>query len=131
MSGTKVNVFCGAFNSIEDACLYSEPQWEDEPDENVSDADYFEWEMRNPTHRLKENIHSYLDQDFIETINFDLNYLSNININASDISIIKNMSLGSSFMVLVYEEALGGFDLKSPPASNSFLKYCGCYECDI
>jgi len=126
-----VYVFSGRFENIEAACLYSQPQWEPEPDESASDEEYVAWEDRNPSHELLKNIDSYLDEDFIETVDFDLNYLSIIGVSASDIDHIKENSGGANVLVLVYEQALGGFPLKETPVSNSSLTYCGQYQCKI
>ena len=130
-----VFVFSGQFASIEEACLYSEPQWEPEPDENASDEAYAAWEDRNPTHQLKRNINHYLDNDFIETIG-DISemsrhqYLRSMLKNKSDIDEIKAVEpANSSIFVLVFREAFDGFELKEPPISTEELTYCGEYAC--
>ena len=135
---TKVYVFSGKFESREHACLYSEPQWEPEPDESVSDEEYEAWEDRNPTHQLEQNLDSYLlDEDAIETID-DMeclnryDYLCGMLTDKSDINSIKDKSTGdSNILVLVFEDALGGFGLKSDPVSTDELIYCGSYQCEI
>lgn len=66
MTQTKVYIFSGTFSDVEEACLYSQPQWEPEPDETVSDKEYSDWQVRNPVHRLKENINSYEQPTQIE-----------------------------------------------------------------
>jgi hypothetical protein len=64
-----LHVFAGAFASRDDACMYTEVQWEPEPDSSVSDEDYRAWEDRNPSWRMKADLGDpYLDSDFIETI---------------------------------------------------------------
>ena len=123
-----VYVFSGKFENIEAACLYSQPQWEPEPDESVSDEEYAAWEDRNPSHELLKNIDSYLDEDFIETVDLDFQYLSNIGVSASDIAHIKENIGGANVLVLVYEQALGGLPLKEEPVSNSSLNYCGQFK---
>ena len=125
----KMYVFAGEVTDRADACLYSEPQWEPEPDDSVSDEEYFAWEARNPVHKLKENIDSYLDSDFIETVTIDCDYLSSLNISNKDIEILSEALLPNfNYMVLVFEDALGGAELNSPPSSSDVLHYCGCYE---
>ncbi|MBA4502536.1 hypothetical protein [Marinobacterium marinum] len=131
MSATTVYVFSGTFESIEEACLYSQPQWEAEPSESASDEEYAAWEDRNPSHNMLSNIGPYLDEDFIETIDFDPGYLSGIKISKSDIAHIRSRSLDANILVLVYEQALGGFSLRKAPVSNSSLTYCGHFYCDI
>ncbi|TCK08657.1 hypothetical protein [Marinobacterium mangrovicola] len=123
-----VYVFSGEFEDIDAACLYSQPQWEPEPDESVSDEEYAAWEDRNPSHQLRKNIDSYLDEDFIETVDLDFQYLSSIGVAASDIAHIKENIVGANVLVLVYEQALGGFSLKEKPVSNSSLTYCGQFN---
>ena len=129
MAKKKLYVFAGKFNSLEEACLYSEPQWEPEPDDSVSDGEYSIWEDRNPTHELKENIDTYLDNDFIETVECDFEYLLSYRIKTEDIGEIRIKAKEANFFVLVYEDALGGFPLDSEPKSNSVLTYCGSYVC--
>lgn len=125
----KVFVFAGEFKSREDACLYSEPQWEPEPDESVSDEEYMEWEERNPVHGLKDNINTHLDSDYIETVDLNYGYLSSLNVKDEDINKLRETILPNfNYMVLVFEDALGGFELDATPCSNRFLKYCGRYE---
>lgn len=131
MEGTSVYVFSGRFKSIDEACLYSQAQWEPEPNELVSDEEYSEWEERNPTHELRKNIPGYLDEDFIETVAMSFNYLSDIGMNESDIAKVLNKANGSNILVLVYEKALGGFNLKYEPVSNSNFFYCGHYKCKL
>ena len=67
MTRTSVYIFAGSFENIEEACLCSEPQREPEQDDSVSDEEYIEWEERNPTRKFKNNVNSYLDENFIET----------------------------------------------------------------
>jgi len=128
MTDKHVYVFCGKFEDRETAYLYSEKQWEPEPDESVSDQEYELWEQRNPTHKLKQNIDSYLDTDFIETVAIDFNYLSQYLCNES-IERIKTFINNANILVLVFEDALGGFVLKHEPVSNDQLTYCGKYHC--
>ncbi len=129
MNKTSVYIFSGKFDSVQEACLYSQSQWEPEPDDSVSDKEYAEWEDRNPIHKLKENINSYLDEDFIETIDIDFHYLENIHLQESDVENVKALSKEANIFILVYEQALGGFELKKKPVSSKELVYCGQYDC--
>lgn len=133
MINTKVYVFSGAFNTIEEACSYSEPQWEPVLDETASDEEYERWEDSKPTFQLKTNIDSCLDEDFIETVNLCYEYLENLKFSASDIDIditnVREKSAGNNVFVLVYERSLGGFPLKKEPQSSTQLSYCGVYKC--
>lgn len=132
MTESRVYVFSGHFDSREAACLYSEPQWPPEPVGDVSDEVYQQWEDAGSKHRLKDNIDGYLDSDFIETVDLDYSYLSALKISGADIEAIENMvSDQCNIFVLVFEEALDGFELESTPVTNSVLKYCGHYACEI
>lgn len=122
-------MFSGAFNTIEEACSYSEPQWEPELDETASNEEYVRWEDSNPTFQLKTNIDSYLDEDFIETVNLCYEYLENLKFSAFDIENVREKSAGNNVFVLVYERSLGGFPLKKKPQSSTQLSYCGVYKC--
>lgn len=125
----KVFVFAGEFKDRADACLYSEPQWEPEPGESVSDEEYLAWENRNPVHKLNDNLNTYLDSDFIETVNLKFDYLSSLNISDEDIGKIQASVLPNyNYMVLVFEDALGGFEFDGHPTSTEFLRYCGKYD---
>lgn len=111
--------------------MYSQAQWEPEPNESVSDEEYSEWEERNPTHELRENIPCFLDEDFIETVAMSFQYLSDIGMSEPDIAKVLNKANESNVLVLVYESALGGFNLESEPISNSNFFYCDHYKCKL
>lgn len=131
MRGSKVFVFCGKFKNRAEACSYSEPQWEPEPAGSTSDEEYERWEERNPIKKLQRNIDSYLDEDFIETVELDFGYLSSINISDTDLAKIKTQVNEENFLVLVYKQALGGFRLEKEPVSTDQLKYCGHFGCTV
>ena len=65
-----LHVFSGTFGSREEACSYSEKQWEKpEPDDSWSDEEYAAWEDRNPTWLIFRDLNVVrMDPDFIETI---------------------------------------------------------------
>jgi len=131
----KVYVFSGKFSSRDEACKYSQPQWLPEPDESASDEEYEEWEDNNPSCQLKRNIDSYLDEDFIETIESSdsmerHSYLSAMLKDSSNIEIIQAAEPeDANIFVLIFEDALGGFELKAEPVSTKELSYCGCFDC--
>ena len=131
MTKTTVHVFLGNFNSIEEALNYTEAQWEPEPDDNASDQEYSDWEDRNPVWLMKNDLNVYLDSDFIETIENEDRYehLKNMLVNKNDINKIKNIHLDSKILVLIFNEALGGFSAKL--TSTKTLHYCGEYDCII
>ena len=127
----KIYIFAGKFDSTEEARRYSEPQWEPEPDDSISTAEYEEWEDRNPSLQLTQNVDAYLDNDFIETISICFQYLSDIKMCDADIQKVKQCIQGENVFVLVYEQAFDCSGLKSDPISNSFLRYCGQYQCEL
>ena len=131
MSSPKVYVFAGKFENRDEACLYSQPQWEPEPEETVSDEEYAEWEDRNPIHKLKDSICQYLDEDFIETVDLSFSYLTGIGVLESKIDEIRMKVGDANYFVLVYRQAMYGDESGIKPISNATLKFCGVYDCSI
>ena len=130
MSLSGVHVFCGSFPDRGAACRYSEPQWEPEPGEDVSDEAYRAWEERNPSWLLRSDLGVYLDSDFIETIAGDdrYDYLGRLLAEPGAAGQIRDrMCATDNVLVLIFSEALGEFAslLKSTPR----LKYCGQFTC--
>lgn len=123
-----VHVFFGKFASLETACWYTEPQWEDEPADEASDEVYEAWEARNPIWAMSEDLGVYLDSDFVETIDGDLlRYLRTQLANEFDFVTVKSLvPPGSNVMVLIMSEALGGIEARL--ASTSRLTHCGAYD---
>jgi hypothetical protein len=131
MTKTSVYIFAGCFQNRDQACLYSEPQWEPKPDDDVDEINEA-WEDNNPRHSLKQNIDAYLDSDFIETVDLDYEYLNSFQISSTDIESIQNLLNDKvNIFVLVFEAALDGFDLENQPITNSVLTYCGNYNCEL
>lgn len=130
---TNVHVFAGSFNSREDACKYTEAQWEPEPDDSVSDEEYRAWEDHNPSWEMREDLGDpYLDSDLIETIDGPdrYEYLSRLLTEPGAIEGIRGLAEeGDNILALVFAEAFGGFqtDMKSTPR----LKYCGRFSCKL
>ena len=137
MTHTRVHIFSGEFANREAACEYSEAQWEPEPDESVSAEEYREWEDRNPTWQMKSDLGGlYLDSDFIETIGIDdgdwYRYLSQY-LTEPDAAarVLGGIDPRANFLVLIFEEALGDYPLKSPLKSTAKLAYCGEHACQL
>lgn len=130
----RVHVFVGQFSNRELACEYSEPQWEPEPDDSVSDEDYSEWEDRNPSWQMKADLGlQYLDSDFIETIDDPdrFEYLSQFLTEPDAMQRIQaQVHPGQNILILVFSEAFGGF--ATPPLkSTPQLHYCGEFACQL
>jgi hypothetical protein len=124
----KLHVFAGTFSSRDEACLHSEPQWEPEPDDTVSDEDYAAWEDRNPIWALRDELGVGLDSDFIETIDGDnrYEYLGGYLVNADDLDAIRTAAGDSNILVLVFPDALHRPDAEF--RSTSRMVYCGSYD---
>lgn len=126
---SQFHVFAGNFASREDACLYTEAQWEPEPDDSVSDEEYAAWEVRNPLWGFRNDLGNiYLDSDFIETIDGPdrFKYLEQYLVKGDDVARIRNEAPDANILVLVFPEALGGCD--SQLDSTARLIYCGAFE---
>lgn len=127
-----VHVFVGRFADRQDACAYTEPQWEPEPDDSVSDEEYEEWEERNPSWKLRDHLGpEYLTPDFIETITdadrFD--YLARLVGDSAAAARLKEEAGAANTLVLVFSGAFG----ERPPKvrSTPFLTYLGEFACDL
>jgi hypothetical protein len=109
--------FSGRFRDRNDACAYALDQWEQEPSPMASEEEYDAWEDRNPTWQMKTDLGEvYLDHDFIEVIG-DMEHLSRYDYlrsmlkNADDIpGIRRSAGPGANILVLIFKEALGGFE---------------------
>ena len=128
--GMKVHAFLGAFESLAHALLYTEAQWEPEPPNDASEDTYRAWEDRNPTWAMRSELGiTYLDADFIETVgNAErTTYLSEHLEHSTDLDLIRARTPPhANVLVLIFEEALGGFESKL--ASTTRLSYCGRYD---
>ena len=125
----QLHVFVGTFASREEACLYTEEQWEPEPDDSVSDEEYAAWEDRNPLWGFRDDVGDvYLDSDFIETIDGHrrYKYLESYLVNGDDLKTIRSAVPDSNILYLIFPDAFGGFDatLRSTPR----LTYCGAFD---
>jgi hypothetical protein len=127
-----VHVFAGQFPDRDAACQYTERQWEPEPGASATDEEYAAWEKRNPIWHLRADLGIYLDSDFVETIDGDsrYEYLQNMLSDEAAIAGIKKKAGGNSnVLVLIFDEALGGF--ASNVTSTRKLQYCGHFECNL
>ena len=127
-SPPKIHVFAGQFTSRDEACSYTEQQWEPEPDESATDDVYEQWEQRNPTWGLSDDLEIGLDPDFIETIDGKnrFKYLSGYLINDHDINAIQESADSTNILVLIFADAV--HDRNAEFRSTSKLKYCGSFD---
>lgn len=126
-----VHVFIGKFTSREEAILYTEPCWETEPDDSVSDEEYSAWEDRNPTWQMRSDLDCYLDSDFIETIDGNkFEYLQSVVKDSKGLAVYEDeLKQTDSILVLIFDQAID-FQ-KSEIKSTPKLKYIGYYESTI
>jgi hypothetical protein len=125
-----VHIFSGCFGSEDQAHAYAEQQL---PGSN--DIAYIVWEDRNPYWAMREDLNvPFLDGSFIETVwaredgdrGLDWEYLETL-LSQDDVAQCKAKAQpGSDTLILVYQEALGGFGFKLQ--SPALITYCGRYE---
>ncbi len=128
-------IFLGSFDSRQAACEYTEPQWEPEPGDEVSDEEYSAWEDRNPHWQMRADFGlTYLNSDFIEAIDGEdrYEYLGSLLTDAAATQKVREQA-GSedNVLVLVFSSALGGFPEEAKMKSTPRLRYCGVYECGV
>ena len=130
-----VHVLAGRFESREEAVRYTEPLWEPEPGDDVSDEQYAEWENRNPTWAMCTDLGIVcLDSDFIETIEIDgpgvYSYLAGMLVDGAQIqSIRERVPADANILVLIFHEAFGGFPARI--GSTPKLVHCGEWICSL
>lgn len=129
-----VHVFAGQFPSHAEACLYSEGQWEPEPDDSASDEAYEAWENRNPHWQLKNDLGcQYLLSDFVETV-YGTEIFAYLRTLLKDpqaaTAIEQQAGPDCNTLVLVFSLAFAEFP-EPTLASTPVLRYCGRYECEL
>lgn len=60
------HLFGANFASDEEAELYAFEQWEPEPPATASATEYSDWEDRNPTCQMADELEFHIDSDFVE-----------------------------------------------------------------
>ncbi len=127
-----LHVFSGKFGTRENACNYSEEQWESPaPDDSWSDEAYSAWEDRKPFWVLQDDLDEHLDSDFIETIfgKGMLNYLETQLLDQSDKQKVRDMiPKEHDTLVLIMSAAID--ERKVSFFSTSKLDYHGEYLWD-
>ncbi|WP_152979937.1 hypothetical protein [Mesorhizobium sp. 1M-11] len=132
----RFHIFVATFASEVDAASFTEKQWEPEPGDEASDEEYAAWEGRNPSWPMRaEQGFTYLDGDFVETIwgdgdtgGSDVNwrYLASL-VDSDDAARCRDVAPpGSNTLVIIHQQALGGFDISF--RSTSTMTYCGCFQ---
>ncbi len=123
----KVHIFIGYFNTREEATRYSEPYWEPEPEETVSDEEYTLWENSNPKWKMATDLNCLLDSDFIETITDNkFEYLSHIIKEPKYIETLKyELNSKNSTLILIFDNAISK---NKKLYSTNVVKYFGCFK---
>lgn len=130
----KLHLFIANFTDKNSLFQFAEEQWEPEPDDSISDEEYYEWEERNPSWKLKDEIQFYMDSDFIEYYfgKDELGYiLSLIKSEEQKEQVKSSFSEGYNSFIVIGENAIYG-DMKSTdksrlisPESTKNLVYLG------
>jgi hypothetical protein len=127
-----VHVFVGRFANRDEACAYTEEQWEPEPDDSVSDEEYEAWEDRNPSWKLCEDLAPpYLTPDFIETITRGdrYDYLARLLVDPAAARRIEAAAGDANTLVLIFSGAFAEFP--TVVTSTPVLMYLGEFRCDL
>jgi len=129
-----LHVFSGAFGSRENACRYSEEQWEKPaPNDSWSEEAYSAWEDRNPTWLLDQDLTvDYLTPDFVETIfgPDKIEYLERQLANEADRRKLRaQISEQDDTLVLIFSPAFDGKEARL--SSTPKLKYHGEYAWNV
>ena len=129
---TEVHIFVGDFSTLEAATSYTEERWPpvvsafEDPDAQVDE---------DPTWALLDDQPGcqYLDADFIETLHPDdgqehAAYLGTL-LAAGDLATIVDSIGPHATVVLVFQQALGGFD--GSFQSTEVLRFLGTFDADL
>lgn len=110
---TTIFVFSGHFTNQSAAVQYTEPSWEEEPGSESSDAEYAEWENRNPICPLADELGIRIDHDYLETIvNYDrVGYLCEMIVSEQDkMHLKKQVPIDHNTLVLIFAEGMDQAD---------------------
>ncbi|CRM23547.1 MULTISPECIES: hypothetical protein [Pseudomonas] len=111
-------------------------QWEPEPPESASEAEYVSWEERNPTWRLAEELGFYMDSDFVELIGTTEDVIAQIR-SPSERALFSSKATEFTHFILVGSNAIWG-DRRSTstqvetlvrlPESTATITYLGLFN---
>ena len=111
-------------------------QWEPEPPESASEAEYVSWEERNPTWRLAEELGFYMDSDFVELIGTPQDVIAQIR-SSSERMLFSSKATEFTHFILVGSNAIWG-DRRSTstqvetlvrlPESTATITYLGLFN---
>lgn len=133
------HLFGANFASDEEAKLYAFEQWEPEPPAAASAAEYSEWEDRNPTWRMADELEFNIDSDFVELPGGLDRVVSQISSPAERAAVIAKGAPFSHFIMIgtnrdaMWHDRRSLSSLVEPvkrlPESTVTITYLGKYNC--
>lgn len=130
------HLFGATFAGDAEARLYVFEQWEPEPPENASEAEYDAWDDRNPTWRLAEELEFYMDSDFVELADTPYNVTSQIR-STAERALVGDKAAAFTHFIMVGQDAIWG-DRRSAstqvqpvarlPESTATITYLGRFN---
>lgn len=133
------HLFGANFASDEEAKLYAFEQWEPEPPETATEAEYSAWEDRNPTSRMADELEFRIDSDFVELPGGLDSVISQMRSPEEQAEVSAKGSAFSHFVMIGTNSSAIWDDLRSPstqvepvtrlPESTATITYLGKYNC--
>ncbi|MCD5990002.1 hypothetical protein K3169_10430 [Pseudomonas phytophila] len=130
------HLFGANFATEAEAQKFVFEQWEPEPPESASEADYVSWENRNPTWRLAEDLGFHMDSDFVELAGTPEDVIGQIR-SQSEIALLDSKAREFTHFIIVGSNAIWG-DHRSTstqveplvrlPESTATLSYLGLFN---
>lgn len=130
------HLFGANFATEAEAKKFVYEQWEPEPAESASEAEYVSWEERNPTWRLAEELEFYMDPDFVELVGTPENVIAQIR-SPSERVLFSSKATEFTHFILVGSNAIWG-DRRSTstqveplvrlPESTATITYLGLFN---
>lgn len=130
------HLFGANFVTESDARKFVFEQWEPEPPESTSEAEYISWEERNPIWRLAEELGFYMDSDFVELIGTPEDVIAQIR-SPSERVLFSSKATEFTHFILVGSNAIWG-DRRSTstqvellvrlPESTATITYLGLFN---
>lgn len=128
------HLFAATFASEAQAREYAFEQWAPEPSASATDAEYSDWEARNPTWRLKEELGFYMDSAFVELVD-DAGYVKSQIRSESGQQAFSARAVCFSHFILVGVNAIWGDKRAGSdstplrlPESTATVEYLGVYN---
>ncbi|WP_411959581.1 hypothetical protein ACK56M_14465 [Pseudomonas sp. s4] len=133
------HLFGANFASDEEAESYAFEQWEPEPPEAASDTEYSDWEERNPTWRMADELEFHMDSDFVELLGGLDRVVSQISSPAERADVMAKGAPFSHFIMIGTNREAIWHDRRSLssqvepvtrlPESTATITYLGKYNC--